>query len=211
MYRLYHIYKRDYAKFNLKEQNQVKELFYIMKCFTYLTSFEKNNNLFQRFNICAEIRVLIMNEEKNIYNWYYNFIAFLQKNYSYYDINKDDAILIEVIIFYYFETKFEDRIDNMKDKLFDLINKGNPHAIYNLLCIYPEEKDYLKYYAQLFYKDYYRGFDDYSKIAPDQENTLTTLKKSISNGYVFHIKEYFKIFMLKNEIEDIAKSPTLKS
>jgi hypothetical protein len=211
MYRLYHIYKRDFAKFNIKERNQILELFYIMKCFTYLTSFEKNNNLFQRFNIGAEIRVLIMNEEKKFYYWYYNIFAFLQKNYSYYDIDKDDAILIEAIIYHYFEQKTEYRTDDMNDKFFNLIDKGNPHAIYNLLCLYPEEKNYLKYYSQLIDKNYYRGFADYYKIAPDQENALTTLKKSISNGYISHIKEYFRIFMLNNEIEDIVKSPELKS
>jgi hypothetical protein len=45
----------------------------------------------------------------------------------------------------------------------------------------------------------------------EKEKTLTMLKKSISNGYIEHIKEYFKIFMINNEIEDIIKSPTLKS
>ena len=45
MYRLYHIYKKDYKKFNLEKRSHVLEKFYIMKCFTYLTSFEKLDDL----------------------------------------------------------------------------------------------------------------------------------------------------------------------
>ena len=49
MYRLYHIYKKDYKKFNIKERNNILEKFYILKCFTYSTQNEKLSELFHRF------------------------------------------------------------------------------------------------------------------------------------------------------------------
>ena len=53
--------------------------------------------------------------------------------------------------------------------------------------------------------NYYKCFSQYAQILPndEKEKALTMLKKSISNGYISHIKEYFKIFMLNYEIEDI--------
>ena len=211
MYRLYHIYKRDYKKFNIKERSHVLEQFYIMKCFSYLTILEKKTGLFQRFDIILEIKELIMDENKIFYKWYAEYFEFLQRNYSYYDLKKDDIILIEVVMCYCFEKKSDSRTEEMKDKFFELIEKDNPHAIYNLLFICPDEKDYYKYYEKLYDMNYYRAFADCAKTLPNEEKTLTFLKKSISNGYINHIKEYLKIFMLNNEMEDIVKSPKLKS
>ena len=211
MYRLYHIYKKDYKKFNINERNHVLEKFYIMKSFTYLTSFEKENYLFERFCLGPEIKALIMDENSYFYEWYTKYFEFLQKNYIDYNISKDDAILIEIVIYYYFQKKEQSKTEEMDDKLFDLIDKGNPHAMYNYITFYNDSYD--DYYKPLCDKNYFRCFNDYAKIMPNEEKdkVLTILKKSIENGYIEHIKEYFNIFMLNHEIEDIIKTPNLKS
>jgi len=212
MYRLYHIYKKDYKKFNLEKRSHVLEKFYIMKCFTYLTSFEKYNRLFRRFEIGKEIGSLLMNKNNIFYSWYIRYFDFLMENYSYYNINKDDIILIEVVTYYFFEKKESNKTLIMDNKIIDLIKKTNPHAMYNLASFYDTE-DYSKIYEQLYKMNYYRSFDIYAKIKAneDKDKALNMLKTSISNGYIGHIKDYYEIFMLDNEIEDIVKSPSLKS
>ena len=211
MYRLYHIYKKDFKKFNINERNHVLEKFYIMKSFAYSTSFEKENYLLEKFCLAPEIKALIMDESSYFYDWYNKYFKFLQKNYIDYNITKNDAILIEVVIYYYSETIESSKTEEMDDKLFDLIDDGNPHAMYNYITFYDDSYD--DYYKPLNDKNYYRCFADYAQIMPNEEKdkALTMLKKSIENGYIENIKEYYYIFMMNNEIEDIIKTPNLKS
>lgn len=186
-----------------------------MKCFAYLTPYEKEKILFRRFDIGNEIGTLLLDEDNIFYSWYSEYFEFLMENYKYYNINKDDIILIEVVIYYYFEKKDSNRTDVMDNKIFDLIKKSNPHAMYNLASFYYDKTEYDKYHEQLYAMNYYRSFDTYAKIIADEEKdinkALIILKKSISNGYIEHIRIYFEIFMLNNEFEDIVTKPNLKS
>ena len=215
MYRLYHIYKKDFKKFNLEKRSHVLEKYYIMKCFAYLTPYEKKEKLFRRFNILNELGNLIIDENNLFYSWYKEYFKFLMENYNFYNINKDDIILIEAVLYYFFENKEPSITDIMDNKISDLIKKSNPHAMYILASFYYTKTEYHKYYEQLYSMNYYRCFDTYAGIKSYEENekekALTILKKSISNGYIDHIKLYFKIFMLNYEFEDIVKLPTLKS
>ena len=213
MYRLYHIYKKDFKKFNIQNINNILEKFYIMKCFTYLTEFEKKDELFRRFDINEEIWSLITDENNMFYSWYSEYFDFLMENYSYYNISKDDINMIEAVIYYHFQSKESSVTDIMDNKMFDLIKKSNPHAMYNLVTFYKEEKKYYKYYEELCKVNYYRSFATYAKIIAkdEKDKALTILKSSITNGYIGYIKWYNQIFMLNNDIEDIVKSPTLKS
>ena len=211
MYRLYHIYKKDFKKFDINERNHVLELFYIMKSFAYSTSYDKENYLLGKFCLAPEIKALILDENNYFYKWYSKYFEFIQKNYNDYNISKDDAILIEVVIYYYFEKKESKKTEEMDDKIFDLIDEENLHAIYNCMIYYNDFNE--KYCEQLYDKNYYRSFADYAKAMPNEkkDKALTMLKKSIENGYIEHIKEYFHIFMMNNEIENIIKTPSLKS
>ena len=211
MYRLYHIYKKDFKKFNINERNHVLEKFYLMKCFAYLPSNEKLNLFFQIFDIGSELRVLLMDKNNIFYDWYLKYFEFLKKNYDVYNINIDDVIIIEAIIYYYFEGKVESVTKIMDNELIELANKGSPEAMYNLVMFYDDKDTYKVYYKKLYDINYYRCFEDYSKELPNNKETLNILKKSISHGYYSHIKYYLKIFMMINELDDIFKSPTLKS
>ena len=177
MYRLYHIYKKDFKKFDINERNHVLELFYIMKSFAYSTSYNKENYLLEKFCLVPEIKALIMDENNYFYEWYSKYFEFIQKNYNDYNITKDDAILIEVVIYYYFEKKESNKTEEMDDKIFDLINKGNLHAIYNCIIKYNDFND--KYCEQLYDKNYFRSFADYAKALPNEkkDKALTMLKK----------------------------------
>ena len=217
MYRLYHIYKKDYKKFNIKERSHILEIFYIMKCFTYLTPYEKQKGLFNRFNIFEELCTIIIDEYNNFYDWYPNIFDFLKKNYDLYDgLNKDDIILIETVVNYILSEKSEENLKILDKQLIELSEKGNPEAMFNLVFINnfyskEEKKIYLKYYEKLYNMNYYRSFQNYAYELPKEKETLEILKKSISNGYYSHIKTYFEIFMLTNNFEDIFKLPEFKS
>ena len=211
MYRLYYIYKKDYKKFNINERNHVLEKFYIMKCFSYLPSLEKKYELFGRFDIISETRILLMNEKRIFYDWYLKFFEFLKSNYSYYNIKKDDVILIESVIYYWFQKKEESKTQNMDDQIDQLAKKGNPHAMYNLATFYSEQGKFSEYFEKLYKMNCYRYFNEYAKKLSDKKEALTILKKSIYFGYLNHIKDYYEIFLEMYEIEDIIKSPALKS
>ena len=68
MYRLYHIYKKDFKKFNLEKRSHVLETFYIMKSFAYSPPLEKREKIFQRFYIWKEIATLLIDENNTLYS-----------------------------------------------------------------------------------------------------------------------------------------------
>ena len=134
-----------------------------------------------------------------------------KKNYESYKLKIDDIILIEGVIYYWFEQPTENNTEYIDEQIIELADKGNPEAMYNLVSYYNKDKNYSKYYEKLYNINYYRSFDDYVNELPKEKQTLNILQKSISNGYYSHIKNYFRIFMMIYEFENIFKSPTLKS
>ena len=211
MYRLYHIYKRDFKKFNINERSHVLEKFYIMKCFVSLPKLEKEYELFVRFDIFSEVHTLLISEENIFYDWYLKYLEFLKTNYSYYNIKKDDVILIESVIYYWFEGKEESITQKMNDQIDQLARKGNPIAMYNLATFYSEQENFSVYLEKLYKMNYYRYFNDYAIKLSDKKEALRIIKKSIGFGYLNHIKDYYEIFIGMYEIEDIVNSPALRS
>ena len=212
MYRLYHIYKKDFKKFDIKERNHILELFYIMKCFVYLTSYEKKNKLFQRFDIAKEVEALIIGDDNIFYDWYKQIFDFLYENYIIYNVNKDDLALIDVVMYYYFEEPSKNAEGYINNVMFTLLDKDNPEAIYNYISYFNQDKTSNKYYYEKLYNmNYYRSFEDYALQLTSKKDGLKILKKSISNGYYSHIRSYLKIFMISHEIEEILTTPSLKS
>ena len=212
MYRLYRIYKKDFAKFNIKKRNLMLEKFYIMKCFAYLTSREKNEAqfLYKRFNIKKELYVQIVDSEDYVLEWCYEIFDFLYKNNKLYNISKDDVIFIEAVFF----KKMLKRDDEVDFKyLCNLADKGHSEAMYNLNILY-ENKDksfYMKNYKKLYIMNHYRSVSDYVKILDYDINSLIKVKKSILNGYYYHISSYMEIFLNIYNFEDIVKLPELRA
>ena len=181
MYRLYHIYKKDFKKFKMENRCHVLEKFYIMKCFAYLTEQEKETELFKRFAVTLELKVLLKKKKKNIFDWFHDYLNFLRVNYNHYDITKDDINLIQSVIYFRFINITESEREHVNDLMNDLAKKGNPHAIYNLVTYYKDDKKTnSKYLKKLYEMNYYRSFIEYTKVLPYNEETLAILKKSIS-------------------------------
>ena len=211
MFRLYRIYKKDFKKFDIQKRNFVLEKFYIMKCFTYLTSREKDGLelLYQRFDVEEELRAQIFKEEEHLLDWYLKFFKFLYENNEVYNLKKEEILLVEAVVE---ENLVGSQNENFFLNLKNLAYIGNPEAIYQLILIYPDEekKFFLKYFEKLYKMNYYRSFSDYAKILDYGKESLNIVKKSILNGYYYHIKIYTEIFFMINELETIFKEPELR-
>ena len=212
MFRLYRIYKKDFKKFNIPKRNLVLEKYYLLKCYAYLTTREKNGeeNLYQRFNVKGEIYAQIVNKDKKIFDWYYNLFNFLNENHSIYNLDKDEIIFVESVI----RAKLNKSMDTKYFmNLLNFADKGNAEAMYELTMIYSDKEKsfYQKYYEKLYKLNYYRSFDDYGKFLDYGKDSLNIVKKSLLNGYYYHIKIYMEIFFMINELDDIFKSSELKT
>ena len=213
MYRLYRIYKKDFKKFNIKKRNNVLEKFYIMKCYTYLTTREKSEHflLAGRFNIYLELGLNIFSEEKSEYfSWFSKYFEFLYDNYEIYNLKKDDILLVEAIMDY--RAFWRDNICFLPN-LYKLEEKGNPEAIYNL-CIFnkgQEKSYYIKRWDKLYKMNYYRSFDGYANALDYSKESLVIIKKSLLKGYYYHIKKYKEIFFMIYNFESIFKTPKLRA
>ena len=217
MYRLYRIYKKDYKKFNMEKRNFVLEKFYIMKCYSYLLPREKDNDthLLVRIDVTNELYFQLVDEEENtVYDWVSEFFPFIYNNNEVYNLNKDDILLIEALIYY----KLLKDPNNSKDYYFNhnlkiLEEKGNPEGIYNLAVLSEnKEKSFcLEKYEKLYKMNYYRSFNDYVKHLDYGKDALNIIKKSLLKGYYNHIRSYKDIFFMINKFEDIFKEPNLKS
>ena len=188
MFRLYRIYKKDYKKFNIRKRNFVLEKFYIMKCFAYLTLREKKSYLYSRFDIYHELLNQLTDENDSTYEWFFDLIKFLYKNFKLYNINRDDIILIENVINKYF---FVGHSYRKLPKLMQLAENGHPEAIYNMAVLYDDNKKF--YFEKLINMNYYRSACDYAELLNNKEETLIFLRKSILNGYYSYIKWYLKL------------------
>ena len=139
----------------------------------------------------------------------------MNKNYDIYKINKDDVELIEAVAYFWLEKPVTNYTKHMTNQLIKLAEKGNLEAMNNLMSICDKNDDkentYKKYYEKFYNMNYYRRLNNYVDEILLERKTLDILKKNISNGYYSHIKNYNYIFMMINEIEDIFKSPPLKS
>ena len=208
MFRLYRIYKKDYKKFGIKKRNFVLEKFYIMKCFTYLTPSEKKSFLYKRFDIYKELKVQITNERGEIYIWLERYFRFLNKNYKLYNINKEDIDLIKYIVCSKFD-EFYNKYSSLSH-VIKLAKEGHLEALYNL-SILDENENKKLYFEKLYSQNYYRSFPEYAIFLNYNKDSLNIIKKSLLNGYYYHVNYYKEIFFKINEFEDIFKQHHLKA
>ena len=211
MFRLYRIYKKDFKKFNIQKRNFVLEKFYIMKCYAYLTFREKEGFefLYQRFDVEGELIGQMVSKEENFLDWYYKFFQFIYDNNEVYNLKKEEILFIEAVLkIKLAKSQNEYYFVNLKN----LADIGNPEAMYQLSIIYGYKgKEFiLKYLKKLYKMDYYRSFADYAKMLDYGKESLNIVKKSILNGYYYHIKIYMEIFFMINELDSIFKEPELR-
>ena len=201
MFRMYHIYKKDFKKFGINNRERILEKFYLFKCFCYLRYpiMERHQNLFNRFDIKLEILTHFEKEEPD-YDKFPMFIEHLKEHYNAYNINKNDVDFIENIINIKFILFDEFDINDEITQLYDLINKNYLEAHYKFICLnqllvdeYKEEE-----FKVLYNKKYYRSYVDYALFLNDKnriQESLKILDEAKKNGIISAGFLYFDILL----------------
>ena len=212
MFRMYHIYKKDYKKFGINIRERILEKFYLFKCFCFLRYpiMERYQNLFNRFDIKLEV-LIHFEEEDPDYEIFANFIEHLKKNYKIYNINKDDVDFIENIINIKIILFDDFDINDEITKLYDLINKGYLEAHYKFICLnkllideYKEEE-----FKILYDKKYYRSYVDYALFLNKKnkfKEALKILDEAKNNGIISAGFIYYDIYLDNFEFDLLMKN-----
>ena len=214
MFRLYHLFKKDYLKFNKNYRDRILEKYYLFKCFSYLRyqEMERELNLCNRYDI--KLEVIIHFEEEDINrNKFRKFIEFLKKYYSYYNIKKSDVEFIEIIInikiiyedemdIYLEIAKLSDLINNKENK--DILEYEYKYAYVNKLLI-DEEKEAI--FKKLYDLKYYKSYIDYSLFLYSKNRNIEALKilsEARNNGILSAGFLYFDIYLdTYNNFDDL--------
>ena len=216
MYRMYHIYKNDFTKFNILKRNRVLEKFYLFKCYSFLRfpQIEREEELCNRFDIPLETLIHFYEEDNN-FTIFERFIKFLNENYELYNINKEDLLLIEPIIVYKISKDETKRQKSIKD-LNDLSKNNNLEALYKLTCFTKnnneEEKENI--FKLLYNKKYYRSYIDYAIYLYSNERykeSLDVLKIAKENGIIPAGYIYYDIYLETNDLSLIMKEAKISS
>jgi len=212
MYRMYHIYKKDYKKFNILKRNRIYEKFYLFKSFCFLDNqqLSREEFLFSRFDIFYEVYLHLSIEENDQMNIFPKFIKFLNKNYKLYDINKEDISLIEPIIYYRFKDEELDKLIAI-EKLINLAYKEkNLEALYKLTYILKDEdeKEKEEKFKLLYEKKYYRSYIDYAlflSLKNRRKESLEILKIARDQGFFNAGFLYYDIILEENGFKAIME------
>ena len=214
MFRLYHLFKKDYLKFNKNYRDRILEKYYLFKCFSYLRyqEMERELNLCNRYDIKLEVIIHFEKEDINR-NKFRKFIEFLKKYYSYYNIKKSDVEFIEIIInikiiyedemdIYLEITKLSDLINNKENK--DILEYEYKYAYVNKLLI-DEEKEAI--FKKLYDLKYYKSYIDYSLFLYSKNRNIEALKilsEARNNGILSAGFLYFDIYLdTYNNFDDL--------
>ena len=201
MFRMYHIYKNDFNKFNIEKRNRILEKFYIFKCYSFLRYpiIDRDQNLCNRFNIPYEALIHFEEEDSN-YSIFHNFIKFLNKNYKFYDINPSDLIIIESVIDYTLNNNEQYKNIAIKN-LINLASQNNLEALYKLTCFQnneKKEKEKEKGFKILFNQGYYRSYIDYALFLNKKKRykeSLEVLEIARKNGMIHAGFLYYDILL----------------
>ena len=201
MFRMYHIYKNDYEKFNILKRKRVLEKFYLFKCFSFLKYqvFIHKQDLFHRYDIRREL-LIHFEEEDNDFTVFEKFIKFLNINYKLYDINQKDISLIDSVINYSINTNSQKKEQALK-QLICLASEDNLEALYKLTCLdkTPNEMSVKENrFKLLFDKGYFRSFIEYALFLYSDnryKESLKILKIARENGEIFAGNLYYGIIL----------------
>ena len=211
MYKMYHIYKKEYEKFGLKKRNRVLEKFYLFKSFSLLSrqEFQGYSLVFNRFYILADVR-LHFTYEDFLYLKFEQFITHINKYHEHYNINPDDIILIKAFIYGFIRGNKEQAIEILES----LITKGNKQALYQIALMLNDKTQVSNMFGFLEQCNYYRSYCDYAlflyKEMNNVEGALKLLKAAASNGIIRANYLYYDIFLSTVDFTKIKGNENFK-
>ena len=79
MYKLYHVYKYEFSKFNLQKRDRILEKFYLFKSFAFLNNsqLQRTSFLCNKFDIPLEV-VFQFDQEDSNFQKFNKFLLYLQ-------------------------------------------------------------------------------------------------------------------------------------
>ena len=222
MYKMYHIYKNEYNKFNLLKRNRVYEKYYLYKCFAFLNYQELQRNCFlcNRFDIVLEI-VIQLDQEDQTFEKLKQFLLYLKKYYKELNIDQRDVLVIESV----FNFKFGNEIQNMRNAIQQLrnivpVNNTDNKTltpleleIYYKIACYLQEINEIEpaenYFHYLINMKYFRAYPDFALFLYNRKDeiqkALVILRMSFENGHNSGNIIYYNIFLNSFDFSKINK------
>ena len=212
MFRMYHIYKKDFKKFNIEKRRRILEKFYLFKCLCYsrYPIMKRMHNMCNRFDVKLEVLIHFDEEDKDRQK-FQKFIEHLKQNYELYNVKLDDVNFIEVIINIIILQFDEKDINDELINLSCLVNENNLETIYKYVCLnnlledeYKEEE-----FKKLYERKYYRSYIDYALFLNDKNRNIEALKilmEAKNNGVPYAGFLYFDIYLDNFSLDALAQS-----
>ena len=212
MFRMYHIYKKDFKKFNIERRRRILEKFYLFKCLCYsrYPIMKRMHNMCNRFDVKLEVLIHFDEEDKDRQK-FQKFIEHLKQNYELYNVKLDDVNFIEVIINIIILQFDEKDINDELINLSCLVNENNLETIYKYVCLnnlledeYKEEE-----FKKLYERKYYRSYIDYALFLNDKNRNIEALKilmEAKNNGVPYAGFLYFDIYLDNFSLDALAQS-----
>ena len=192
MFRMYHIYKKDFKKFNIDKRERILEKYYLFKCFSYLRYpiMKRSQNMFNRFDITLEVLIHFA-EEDLARDKFHKFIEHIKKYYALYNINIKDIDFIENIVDIKIKSYDEEDISEELIKLIDLAheNKNNLEIPYKYICLnkFLDDEFREEEFKKLYEQKYYRSYVDYALFLYSKKRNNEALKillEAKTNGII---------------------------
>ena len=199
MYKMCHIYRDEFSNFGFSKRNKILENYYLFKCYSYLPKYliERKYLFFNRFNVPFEVKAHIFYEDPDL-NKLDKLMKHFKKYISFYNIKKDDLLIIESTLLFNFKNN-----DNDKSKALDLlknIKDNNLEAIFKSALIILKNGDNPENLFKILEKNnYYRSFCDYAIYLflekNDYKKSLELLKIASQNGIIQASYLFYDIFL----------------
>ena len=212
MFRMYHIYKKDFKKFNIAKRIRILEKFYLFKCLSYSSHsiMKRMLNMCNRFDVKLEVLIHFDEEDKDRQK-FSKFIEHLKQYYNLYKINLDDVNFIEVIININMLQFEEKDISEELINLSCLVNENNLEAIYKFVCLNNLlEDDYKEQeFKKLYERKYYRSYVDYALFLNSKNRNIEALKilmEAKNNGVLYAGFLYFDVYLDNYSLDILEQS-----
>ena len=214
MYKLYHIYKKEFAKFNLPKRNRIYEKFYLFKTFSFLnySQLQRISFLCNKFDIPLEVVFQFDQEDPN-FQKFNAFLIYLKKYHKELNINIKDITVIEATFTFKFSNG-ENTNAAIKyllslipqEKTNTITDKYDLEIYYKVGCYLYSQKNYAvaeSYFKYLINSSYFKAYPKYAIYLYDQlgegNKALIISQISLDNGiYIGNSINYNIFFSLFN-------------
>ena len=214
MYKLYHIYKKEFTKFNLPKRNRIYEKFYLFKTFSFLnySQLQRISFLCNKFDIPLEVVFQFDQEDPN-FQKFNAFLIYLKKYHKELNINIKDITVIEATFTFKFSNG-ENTNAAIKyllslipqEKTNTITDKYDLEIYYKVGCYLYSQKNYAvaeSYFKYLINSSYFKAYPKYAIYLYDQlgegNKALIISQISLDNGiYIGNSINYNIFFSLFN-------------